>query len=223
MIHEDASRLVFTSTGDRLNSLTGDTAKSWDTTTWSERLSVESPNTTVETSPSGLRWTTRGLGVFEAWDVLAGQRPSVFYHENASAAVFSPDARLLATGGSGQPSQAVRIWDADTGQVQRVLGRAGEPLAFSPDQAVLATSAGSDSVRLWDVGSGSETAQLNHASDPSAREQGVWSASFSSDGIWLVTHNKDDTARLWRVSARDLIALACQTVTRNLTIEEWER
>ena len=74
------------------------------------------------------------------------------------AVAFAPDGRTLAAGGS-EPS--VRIWDANTGELRRILAQnPTTALAFAPDGGVLAC-AGEGEVTLWEPRSGKRQATLN--------------------------------------------------------------
>jgi WD40 repeat protein len=73
-------------------------------------------------------------------------------HTNGVVAVaFSPDAKLLATGGK---DKSIRVWDMQTGdRIERILHRAEVyALAFSPDGKVLASGGRDGAVTLWDTG-----------------------------------------------------------------------
>ena len=54
-------------------------------------------------------------------------------------------------------------------------------------------------------------------------QHGAWVSQvvFSPDGSHLVTASRDGTARLWRIIMNDLVELACQIVSCDLTDEEW--
>jgi hypothetical protein len=111
--------------------------------------------------------------------------------DNAYCVVFSPDGRLLASGGWGRP---VRLRDAVTGGLVRELRSAGQSvydLAFSPDGALIATGGRDGTVALSEVATGKKAR---------ARKPGgsaVRAVAFSPDGDLLLSAHEDGVARLW--------------------------
>ena len=115
--------------------------------------------------------------------------------DNAYCVMFSPDGRLLASGGWGRP---VRIRDAFTNGLVRELRSAGPSiydLAFSPDGALLATGGRDGTVGLCEVATGKKAR---------SRKPGgaaVRAVAFSPDGALLLSAHEDGVARFWDVPA----------------------
>ena len=115
--------------------------------------------------------------------------------DNAYCVTFSPDGRLLASGGWGRP---VRVRDAFTNGLVRELRSAGPSiydLAFSPDGTLLATGGRDGTVGLCEVATGKKAR---------SRKPGgaaVRAVAFSPDGALLLSAHEDGVARLWDVPA----------------------
>ena len=115
--------------------------------------------------------------------------------DNAYCVVFSPDGKLLASGGWGRP---VRIRDIVADGPVRELRSAGPSiydLAFSPDSALIATGGRDGTVGLCEVATGKKTR---------SRKPGgaaVRAVAFSPEGTVLLSAHEDGVARLWDVPA----------------------
>ncbi len=115
-------------------------------------------------------------------------------------AVFSPDRRLIATGGTGK---LVRLLDTATGrQVGALAGHKGGILgaAFSPDGRQLISGSELKELKLWEVATGRELASLTTDGDNDYR------AAFSLDGRYLATACRDGRIKLWDYSGRKVIS-----------------
>ncbi|MEN8150838.1 MAG: serine/threonine-protein kinase, partial [Planctomycetota bacterium] len=136
-------------------------------------------------------------------------------------AVFSPSGDRVMTAAS---DGIARVFDLSGRLRARLEGHPrGIALArFSPDGRTIVTAAGrifgspDATARLW-TADGAEIAVLEgHAGRVSA-------VTFSPDGRRILTASADGTARLWLVEVEDLLRLADERVTRDLTPEERRR
>jgi WD40 repeat protein/uncharacterized caspase-like protein len=108
-----------------------------------------------------------------------------------SAVVFSPDGKLLATGG---PRYVIKIWDVGSGRLQVSLTGhtdAVSRVAFSPDGS-MAASVSLKEVILWDVARGQQLTSFG------VRDFFPVSLAFSPDGKLLAGGALRET-RVWEV------------------------
>src|SRR5262245_59172246 len=108
------------------------------------------------------------------------ERPELILQSGHSykpdAMAFSPDGRLIATGGS---DTAIKIWDAATGRVLRTLnGHVGgvKAVAFSPDGQRLGSGGNDGRIRFWEIASGVEA---------DVTPGNANALTFSRDGRWV--------------------------------------
>jgi WD40 repeat protein len=108
----------------------------------------------------------------------------------ADALEFSPDGRLLASGGS---DDYLRVWDVRSGRplVARVAHQGPvEGVGFSPDGHWIVT-AGPISAGVWDATSGQPLLLLHGPTQP------LHAALFTRDGKTIVTAGYDGTIRTY--------------------------
>jgi len=126
----------------------------------------------------------------EILTLKSGQRIVLETGDPQPAVVFSPDGRLLATGGY---ANEVKLWDTVTGQVVRRLGsgggRSGLTPVFSPDGATIAVGNRNSNTLLFDVATGRRLLVL-----PKRETQGL---AFHPTGRTLAIAYADGSLRLW--------------------------
>ena len=106
-------------------------------------------------SPDGVTFASGHYdGTIRMWDLRTGVPFLTFSTEEViQCLVFSPDGRLLATGGSFQNS-LVRLWSAGTGKLLKTLeGHTSgvSRLSFSSDSQYLVSATYDGAIRLWGV------------------------------------------------------------------------
>jgi WD40 repeat protein len=114
----------------------------------------------------------------------------------------------------------VAIVDLDTGErLATLAGHTGfvDDLVFSHDGTQIATASNDGSIRVWDTVTGQlELALPGHPGR-------VYNVSFSPDGRWLASYGAQGTVRVWALELNDLVSIARQRATRQLSDAERQR
>ena len=174
-------------------------------------------------SPDGklLAAASLGYGVAYVWR-LPSQRLAFIVTidddlNRGDAVAFSPDSKLLATGGA---SGLVKFWDTQTGKQLGgpLLASAGYllSLAFDPTGRLLVTSGTDGTTRLWDVRSRAPVGSPLPVLDNISAE-----AAFTASGDNLVTVYANGRAFTYDLRPSSWEKRACAVAGRRLTRQEW--
>jgi len=171
-------------------------------------------------SPDGSKIVT-SMGGKRAgiWDVGSGQSLHMLsgHEAHVNSVAFSPDGKHVATASA---DATARIWDAEMGESLHTLtGHTDSVMrvVFSPDGLRLATGSMDGLAKLWDAVTGQELLTFY------GHRGGITDVAFSPDGRQLYTAGMDGTIRVHLLDIEELIALALQRITRDLTVEECKK
>jgi WD40 repeat protein len=159
--------------------------------------------------------TTSADGTVRLWDALSGAETRQFSGQSGATnnGVFSPDETMIAAGGT---DRSTRLWQVDDGTlVQELIGHTGSILEveFSANGQILLTGSEDQTARLWDIATGKEIHQYAGHISP------IWEARFAPDGEHVFTADSRAVFE-WLTTLDDLVALACDRLTRDLTEPE---
>uniref|UniRef100_A0A7C4QLF4 Serine/threonine protein kinase n=1 Tax=Schlesneria paludicola TaxID=360056 RepID=A0A7C4QLF4_9PLAN len=151
-------------------------------------------------SPDGNWFATGGWdGAARIWNRETGEVRHVLQHGGlyVHSVAFSPDSRLLATGGD-DPQGYVQVWDVATGRrLRTITGHEDGVLSvvFSRDGQRLLSASYDKTARLWSLADGREIKAFR------GHTWWVWQAVFSPAEDRLVTVSQDGTAIVWDVDS----------------------
>lgn len=150
-------------------------------------------------------------------DVATGAiRANLGDHTGAVQVItFSPDGKLAVTGSNDATAKVWNVVDGTllhtlTGHVSPIYG-----LDFTADGTLLATGSIDSTIKLWKV--------ADFAARPltlRGHTAAVYDVEFSPDGKHLVSGSRDRTGRVFAVDVAELLAIAADRVTRELTTAE---
>ncbi len=156
-------------------------------------------------------WTVEG-----AWSEMKPLGPHVF---RVLAIDFSPDGKLIATGG-GDPSRSgeVKIWNADTGELIRSLDSLHSDtvfgVRFSPDGTKLACCAADKFLKVINVADGKELKAFE------GHTHHVLAVDWSADGKSLVTGGADNVIKVWNFETGEQVR-TLQAAGKQITAVRW--
>ncbi len=137
-------------------------------------------------------WQHAARANLAAWQSDHPRLKAVLSHSSpVEAAAFSPDGKMIVTGGDDHKAQ---VWDAATARpVGPSLRHEGEvaSVAFSPDGKTILTGSSDKTARRWDTATGRQIGS------PLQHGDVVTSVAFSPDGKTLITGCGDGKVRRW--------------------------
>jgi len=144
--------------------------------------------TLLESCPNDLRgweWNHLNYIADQARMVLRGASTNVVHP------VFSPDGKLIASGGWGR---SIKVWDATSGL--ELMDLAGHNkgvfhVTFSPDGQRLASASADKTIKIWDMQSGRELRTLR------GHDKGVCHVTFSPDGKRIASAEYGPSIKIW--------------------------
>lgn len=172
-------------------------------------------------------WSPDGSSILTAsddstarmWDAHTGAELLVIegHSEGVNSAAWSPDRSTILTGGD---DGTARMWDAVTGAGIWILTghTAGvNHVAWSPDGVRILTASDDGTARIWDALTGAELVTFFGS------ETGISSAIWSPDARQIITVSVDGSVQRFFTHMEDVLEIACQCASRNMTQEEWDR
>ncbi len=131
----------------------------------------------------------------------ANQKPRVLLGHPAPvyAAAFTPDGKILASGGF---DQKIKLWNVQSGQqLTEFAGHTGLvlSLAVSPDGHTLVSGGSDNTIRMWDIPSDLPLQQW------AGHEGPVHAVALSTDGKFVLSAGADHQLRVWEYPGGKLL------------------
>ncbi len=153
-------------------------------------LTVLEPMTAIAFSPDGQRLAA-GTERTYVWDVPTQSRLYTVNSGDLNTVIFSADGRLLLTGSDGVGGEdGIKMWDANTGKLVRVLDSVASDFALTPDGTTLITVYGGNA-NFWRMQPFGFLGTLRGSTYSSI------TAKFGLDGT-AIAMGSSDGLKIWR-------------------------
>jgi hypothetical protein len=154
----------------------------------------------------GVAWSPNGTrvamgdwnGQVQAWDANTGLHVINFYdsalQSRVEAVIWLRDGKNIAAGGD---DAVVWIWNAATGQVQRIYRGHADwviTLACSPDGKYIASGSKDLTVQVWEAATGRPVVTYG------GHNAGIGSVAWSPDGRYIASASFDMTVQIWEAT-----------------------
>jgi WD40 repeat protein len=132
------------------------------------------------------------------WDTTTGKelcQHSMPGSTEVRAVAFSPDGKLIASGGARTKDSSVHLWEAATGRlIRRFRGHHSGvwAVAFAADGLTVASGAGDSTILLWDITGRRKDGQLRGAALTPRELETCWNnlagadAAKAYDAVWAL-------------------------------------
>jgi WD40 repeat protein/ankyrin repeat protein len=201
--HDDAvGAIVFSANGRYLASMSGVTARVFETATHKEIITLSHPALVerILFSPDARYLATADRSnTVRVIDITTGTTHAVEHPDWVLSAAFSADSRSLIT---GSRDTIVRTVDTATGEEVGQLMLPGPVIALSMDARLAGTTTDHHVVQLIETGTGKKVAQFLHSRE-------VYRLYFSPDARYVATVDGGNTFRVFETSnGREAIAVS---------------
>jgi WD40 repeat protein len=149
------------------------------------------------------------------WERATGREVARMTHNDWVLAVaVHPNGQYVV---SGSYDGTVRVWEIITGKEIGTLYHDSYVISitFSLNGKYVVSGSADGTVRVLDVETGNN--------DRIPRNSSFTSVAVSPDGKYIVSGSDDGTVRVSVWQIKELIQYACNSVPRNLTLEEWNQ